>query len=249
MKTKVFTLEEVIQQIHDGQSILFSDLHGGMAADEIIEAMVQKNVKDLTAIAVASGRADEGVGKLITNRQVKKIITTHIGLNKSSAPLMFSGEMEVEFVPQGTFAERIRCGGYGLGGCLTRTGLGTDAQKGKEVITVDGVDYLLEKPIRADVAILHVTKADKAGNAYCAGTSLLCIDYMAMAADLVILEAEEVVEVGELDPEKIIIQAPITNMVYQRQGEKRPLWKSWAKNIEKIKAKEASVIQQNNKGA
>ena len=240
MKKKVFTLEEVLDKINDGASIMFSDLHGGCAADEIIDGMLAKGVKDLTAVGVASGRPDYGMGKLITAHRVKKLLTTHIGLNKSSIDQMFAGEMEVEFIPQGTFAERIRCGGFGLGGCLTRTGLGTQVQEGKQIVNVDGLDYILEKPIRADVAILHATKADKAGNLYCEGTSHLCVDYMAMAADLVIAEVEEIVEIGELDPEKVIVQAPVVDMVYLRQGEKAPLWKSWAAQLAKIKEKEAA---------
>lgn len=240
MKNKVVTLDQVLDKLHDGQSIMFSDCHGGYAPDEIIDGMLKKGVKDLTAIAVASGRPDEGVGKLVTDHRIKKFVTSHIGLNKNSITEMFAGEMEVEFVPQGTFAERIRCGGFGLGGCLTRTGIGTDVEKGKEKVTVDGVEYLLEKPIHADVAILKGTTADTAGNIYCKGTSLLCVDYMAMAADLVIFEVENVVEPGELDPEKVLVQAPIVDMVYVRQGEKNPMWPSWKKQIEKIKAKEAA---------
>lgn len=229
-----------MSKLHDGQSILFSDIHGGYAADEIIDAMLKTDIKDLTAIAVASGKPNEGMGKLIADHRVKKLLTTHIGLNKASIEQMFAGEMEVEFIPQGTFAERIRCGGFGLGGCLTRTGLGTDVEKGKDKVVVDGVEYLLEKPIHADVALLKGTKADKAGNIYCKGTSHLCVDYMAMAADLVIVEVEELVEIGELDPEKIIVQAPVVDMVYVRQGEKNPMWPSWQAQIDKLKAKEAA---------
>ena len=238
MKNKLYNLDQVLEQIHDGQSIMFTDLHGLCAPDEIIDGMLEKGVKDITAIAVASGRPDEGLGKLITAHRVKKLITTHIGLNKSSIQEMFAGEMEVEFVPQGTFAERIRCGGFGLGGCLTKTGLGTEYAEGKEIITVDGEDWLLEKPIHADLAILKATTADKAGNLYTKGTSLLCVDYMGMAADYVIAEVEDVVETGQLDPEKVIVQAPLTDMVYVRTGEKKPLTNSWKKRIAKIQAKE-----------
>lgn len=100
MKNKLYNLDQVLEQIHDGQSIMFTDLHGLCAPDEIIDGMLEKGVKDITAIAVASGRPDEGLGKLITAHRVKKLITTHIGLNKSSIQEMFAGEMEVEFVPQ-----------------------------------------------------------------------------------------------------------------------------------------------------
>ena len=240
MKNKMFSREEILDQIHDGQSILYSDVHGGMAADELIDGILERGIKDLTIIGITSGRANMGMGRLIAEKRVKKVMTTHIGLNKASIEQMFAGELEVEFIPQGTFAERIRCGGFGLGGCLTRTGIGTQMQEGKEVININGVDYLLELPIHADIALLHATKADKAGNLYCRGTSHLCVDYMAMAADLVIAEVEEVVEIGELDPEKIIVQAPIVDMVYERQGEKTPMWPAWKAQIDKIKAKQAA---------
>lgn len=239
LKNKVFTLEEVLEKIHDGQSIIFSDSHGAMGADEIIDGMLEKGVKDLTVIGCSSGRPNMGMGKLIANHRVKKVITTHIGMNKAAIEQMFAGELEVEFVPQGTYAERIRCGGFGLGGCLTRTGLGTKVQEGKEIISIDGVDYLLEKPIRADLAVLHATKADKAGNVYCRGTTHFGVDYSAMAADLVIIEAEEVVEIGELDPEKVIVQAPIVDMIYERQGERAPMYKSWEAQMDRIRAKQA----------
>ena len=181
-----------------------------------------------------------GVGRLIANHQVQKVLTSHIGLNPIARDQMFAGELEVEFIPQGTFAERIRAGGYGLGGVLTPTGVGTDVEKGKQVMHLNGKDYLLEMPIHADLALLKATKADKAGNLYFRLTSICCQDYMAMAADLVIFEVEEVVEIGELDPEKVIAHAPVVDMVYVRQGEKNPVWPSWKAQIEKIKAKQAA---------
>ena len=136
---------------------------------------------------------------------------------------MNSGELEVEFVPQGTFAERIRAGGYGLGGILTPTGVGTVVAEGKQVITVNGRDYLLELPIRADIALLHANKADKAGNLHFRRLNRHAQDYMAMAADLVIVEADELVELGELDSDDIHVPAPIVDMIYVRQGEKKAL--------------------------
>lgn len=234
----MFTLEEVLDKFHDGQTIMFSDLHGEISAEEIITGMIEKNVKDITAVAVASGQPDMGVGRLIANHQVKKILTSHIGLNPLSRDQMFAGEMEVEFIPQGTFAERIRAGGYGLGGVLTPTGVGTDVQNGKQVLNLNGRDYLLEMPIRADIALLKATKADKAGNLNFRLSSICCQDYMAMAADLVIVEVEELVEIGELGPDEIDVPAPIVDMIYVRQGEKRPMYPSWQRQIDKIKAKE-----------
>ncbi len=240
MKQKICTLEQVLDKICDGQTILFSDLHGEIAADEIIDGMIEKGVKDLTAVAVASGQPDMGVGKLVTEHRIKKFLTTHIGLNPNSIKQMFSGEMEVEFIPQGTFAERIRAGGYGLGGILTPTGVGTDVQNGKQLINVDGKEYILEKPIRGDIALLKASKADKLGNLYFRMSNICCQDYLAMAADLVIVEVEELVEIGELGPEDIDVPGPVVDMIYVKQGEKHAIYPSWARQIEKIKAKEAA---------
>ena len=237
MKNKVFSLEEVLEQFHDGQSIMFANLHGMLAAEEIITGLIEKNVKDLTTIATCCGQPDAGLGRLIANHQVKKSITTHIGLNPDGKAQMAAGELEVEFVPQGTFAERVRAGGYGLGGILTPTGVGTIVAEGKQVINIGGKDYLLELPIRADIALLHANKADKAGNLHFRRLNRLAQDYMAMAADLVIVEVEELVEIGELDPDEIHVSAPIVDMIYVRQGEKRPLPNMWKRELERLKAK------------
>ena len=132
LKSKVVTREEALSRIHDGQTIMFGDWHGEFAADEIIDGMLEKGIKDIDAIAVSAGMADQGVGKLIKDHRVKSLITTHIGLNPIAKDQMFAGELAIEFSPQGTFAERIRCGGAGLGGCLTPTGLGTEVEEGKQ---------------------------------------------------------------------------------------------------------------------
>lgn len=243
MKEKVYSLEEVLDKIHDGQRIMFGDIHGEIAPDEIIDGMLEKGVKDITAITLTSGQPGMGVGKLIEDHRVSKIETTHIGLNPFSREQMLAGEMEVDFIPQGTFAERIRAGGYGLGGILTPTGVGTLVQEGKQVMEMNGKKYLLELPIRADVAVLKATKADKAGNLWFRRTSICCQDYMAMAADLVIAEVEELVEIGDLDPDCIDVSAPIVDMIYVRQGEKKPVYPSWKRAMDKIKAKEAEKAQ------
>ena len=237
MKQKIATLDQVLDQIHDGMTIMFGDLHGEISPEEIITGMIEKGVKDITAVSVAAGQPDMGVGRLIANHQVKKVLTSHIGLNPIARDQMFAGELEVEFIPQGTFAERIRAGGYGLGGVLTPTGVGSDVEIGKQVMHLNGKDYLLEMPIHADLALLKATKADKAGNLYFRLTSICCQDYMAMAADTVIAEVEDVVEIGELGPEDIDVPAPIVDFVYPRQGEKRPMYPSWARQKAKAEAK------------
>ena len=181
----------------------------------------------IDAIAVSAGMADQGVGKLIKDHRVKSLITTHIGLNPIAKDQMFAGELAIEFSPQGTFAERIRCGGAGLGGCLTPTGLGTEVEEGKQKLTINGKEYLLELPLRADVALIKATKADTAGNISFRMNSRATNSTMAMAADTVIVEVEEIVEVGELGPEEIDVPAPVIDMIYERTGEKRPMCPMW----------------------
>ena len=240
MKSKVVTREEALSRIHDGQTIMFGDWHGEFAADEIIDGMLEKGIKDIDAIAVSAGMADQGVGKLIKDHRVKSLITTHIGLNPIAKDQMFAGELAIEFSPQGTFAERIRCGGAGLGGCLTPTGLGTEVEEGKQKLTIDGKEYLLELPLRADVALIKATKADTAGNISFRMNSRATNSTMAMAADTVIVEVEEIVEVGELGPEEIDVPAPVIDMIYERTGEKRPMCPMWQRA--KAKAKDMAGL-------
>ena len=151
--------------------------------------------------------------KLIINNRVKKLITAHIGLNPVAGELMNAGELEVELVPMGTFAERIRCGGAGLGGFLTPTGVGTVVAEGKQTIELNGREYLLEEPLHADVAILKAWKADKAGNLVYNRCARNYNPAMAMAADLVIVQAENIVEVGELDPDAIMTPGVLVDMI------------------------------------
>ena len=227
MISKVVSKEEAIAKFHDGQTIMFGDWHGEHSAEELITGMLEKGVKDISAIAVSGGMPDQGLGRLIHEKLVKDLITTHIGLNTEARDQMFEGELNVEFVPQGTFAERIRCGGAGLGGCLTPTGVGTDIEKGKQKLTIDGKEYLLELPLHADVALIKAWKADTIGNIAFRYTGRATNSYMAFAADIVIVEVEELVEVGELGPDDIDVPAPIIDMVYVRTGEKKPFCPMW----------------------
>ena len=199
MKEKVVTLEAALEKFQDGQTIMFGDWHGELSAEEIITGLLEKGVKDIEAIAVSGGMPDQGVGRLINEHRVNKLITTHIGLNPVAGQQMFAGELEVEFVPQGTFAERVRCGGAGLGGVLTPTGIGTDVERGKQRLIIDGKEYLLELPLHADYALCRASICDKFGNFSCAKATKNFNHVMAMAADTVILGAEKVVEIGEVD--------------------------------------------------
>lgn len=241
MRSKVVTKEEALAKIKDGQTIMFGDWHGQITADELIDGVLEKGVKDIAAIAVSAGTPDQGVGKLIAAHRVKSLATTHIAFNPLARDQMFAGELDIEFVPQGTFAERIRCGGAGLGGCLTPTGIGTEVEEGKQKLTINGKEYLLELPMHADVALIKAWKADTAGNIVFRMTSRATNSYMAFAADTVIVEAQELVKVGELDPDEIDVPAPIVDMVYVKTGEKKPFCLVWQKAIEKAKAKAAET--------
>ena len=204
MKNKLVTMEEAVSHVKDGMTVFIGGFLGVGTPEKIIDALIEKGVKDLTVIGNDTGYPDRGIGRLVVNNQVKKVIASHIGTNPETGRRMHTGEMEVELVPQGTLAERIRCGGNGLGGFLTPTGVGTIVQEGKEVITVDGKDYLLEKPLKADVALLNGSIVDELGNIIYAKTTKNFNPMMATAADTVIVFAENLVKAGEIDPEHVM---------------------------------------------
>jgi acetate CoA/acetoacetate CoA-transferase alpha subunit len=207
MRNKIVSVQEAVSHINDGCSIMIGGFLGCGTSEIMMDAIVEKGVKDLTIIGNDTGFETIGAGKLVTSKQVSHIIATHVGTNKQTGIQMASGETKVTLVPQGTLVEQIRAAGMGLGGVLTPTGLGTMVADGKDVITVDGKEYLLEKPVKADVAILKGTIVDKAGNVYFEGTTKNFQQMMAMAADTVIVEAEKLVEVGELDPNMVMTPA------------------------------------------
>ena len=200
---KIITLEEAVDKIKSGMTVMIGGFLGNGSPKKIIDLLVQKPIKDLTIICNDTAMPDVGIGKLIVNRQVKKVLTSHIGTNPITADLMNANEMTVEFVPQGTLAEKIRCGGAGLGGFLTKTGLGTLIAEGKKTMTVNGVEYLLEEPLRADVALICATVGDSMGNLQYSGTSQNFNPLMATAADLVIAEVENLVEIDAIAPEAV----------------------------------------------
>lgn len=197
---KIISIEQAVDKIQDGMTVMIGGFLAVGTPELLIDALVKKGVKNLTIIANDTGYPDRGIGKLIVNKQAKKTIASHVGTNPETGRQMNEGEMEVILVPQGTLAEQIRCGGAGLGGFLTPTGLGTIVENGKEIVTVDGVQYLLEKPLKADVALLLGSKVDKKGNIYYNEATRNFNPMMATAAETVIVQAEELVEVGEIDP-------------------------------------------------
>lgn len=201
---KIVTIEEAISHIKDGMTVMIGGFLAVGTPEKLVDSLVEKGVKNLTIIANDTGFPDKGIGKLIVNKQAKKTIASHIGTNPETGRQMNEKEMDVELVPQGTLAERIRCGGAGLGGFLTETGLGTVIEEGKEKVIVNDKEYLLELPLKADIALLFGSKVDKKGNIYYNQATRNFNPLMAMAADTVIVEAEELLEVGELDPNCVV---------------------------------------------
>ncbi|MDO4744942.1 MAG: CoA transferase subunit A [Bacillota bacterium] len=207
MADKMMTAQEAIADIKDGAVIMVGGFMACGTPEILIDALVEKNVKDLTIICNDAGVPGRGVGKLLTNGQIKTLIASHVGLNPEVAARMNTDveedKLECILIPQGTLAERIRAGGAGLGGFLTPTGVGTIVAEGKQVINVGGRDYLLEEPLNADFALIRGSVTDKFGNTMYNGTTQTFNPMMATAAETVIVGACEVVEIGEIDPNNV----------------------------------------------
>jgi acetate CoA/acetoacetate CoA-transferase alpha subunit len=204
MRNKLLSAEEAVSHIKSGMTIMFGGFMGLGTPETIVDEIVRHRIKDLTIIGNDTAQPGKGIAKLISANLVKKCIVSHIGMNPETGQKMISGEIEVQLIPQGTLIEQIRAYGAGLGGVLTQTGLGTDVQEGKQIINIDGKDYLLEKPLRADVAILRGSIVDISGNIIYFGTTRNFNPVMATAADLVIVEGEKIVAFGEIDPNHIV---------------------------------------------
>ena len=170
----------------------------------VIDALVARSVRNLTLIANDTARPGIGIGKLIAAGSVERLITSHIGTNPQTQQLMLEGRLQVELVPQGTLAERIRAGGVGLGGVLTPTGVGTLVAEGKQTIEVNGRPYLLEPALRADFSLIRAKRADYLGNLEYALTARNFNPLMAMASDKTIAEAEDIVPVGVIAPDVVV---------------------------------------------
>ncbi len=211
--SKIKSLEEVLEKFQDNQVIMIGGFLAAGTPEALVEGLLNKGVRGLTVIGNDTSFPDRGIGRLIVSKQIKKAIVSHIGTNKETGRQMTAGETEVELVPQGTLAERIRSAGAGLGGFLTPTGVGTIVEEGKQKLDIDGRSYLLELPLRADIALLKAWKADKSGNLVYRRAARNFNPLMAMAADLVIVEAEEIVEVGELNPDEVVTPGPLVDII------------------------------------
>jgi len=210
---KQISIEEAVGKIKSGMTIMCGGFLSNGAALKMIDALSKTDVKDLTLITNDTSYDNVGVGKLFTQKKIKKLIVSYIGSNKTSQQQLDSGELEVEFVPQGTLAERIRTGGFGMGGFLSSTGLGTLVAKGKRIIKVDDKEYILELPLHADVALIGASKGDESGNLVYYGTSQNFNPLMASAADIVIAEIDEIVPTGDIRPEAIHTPSVLVNYI------------------------------------
>ena len=200
---RIVSAKEAVSRIKDGATVMVGGFLSCGTPDKLIDALVEQKSKDLTMICNDTSFPNVDKGKLIVNKQVKKVITTHIGTNPETGRQMNAGELEVELNPMGTLVERIRAKGAGLGGILAPTGVGTIVEEGKKTIEVDGKKFIFEKPLGADCALIYGTKVDKFGNVSFSGTTRNFNTVMATAADTVIVQADEIVEC--IDPNEVII--------------------------------------------
>ncbi|NRD78308.1 CoA transferase subunit A [Bacillus sp. BRMEA1] len=201
---EIISIEKAVNLVEDGMTVMIGGFLGVGAPENLIAALIEKDVKSLTIITNDTAFPNKGAGKLIVNKQARKVIASHIGTNPEAGRQMNSNELEVTLIPQGTLAEQIRCAGSGLGGILTPTGIGTEVEKGKQILLVENQEYLLETPIRADVALIRGSIVDKAGNVFYNYSTRNFNPLMAAAADLVIVGAEKIVETGDLDPNMVM---------------------------------------------
>ncbi|MCO6504355.1 MAG: acetate CoA-transferase subunit alpha [Snodgrassella sp.] len=213
MQNKLISTEKIRDFLQDGMSIMFGGFMGCGTPAKIVNTILESGIKDITLIGNDTAFVDTGVGPLINNNQVKKVITSHIGTNRETGRRMIAGEIEVELVPQGTLAERIRSGGAGLGGVLTPTGIGTIVADGKQVLTINDREYLLELPLRADLAIIHAQKADYSGNLIYQYAARNFNPLIATAADTVIAQVDQLVDVGLINPDAVMTPAALIDFI------------------------------------
>jgi acetate CoA/acetoacetate CoA-transferase alpha subunit len=204
-------LEQAIAMIPDGASLMIGGFMAVGTPERVVDEIVRQNKRDLTVIANDTAAPGRGIGKLVGAKLLRKAIVSHIGLNPETQRQMMAGELEVELIPQGTLIERIRAGGFGLGGILTQTGIGTPVENGKQRVEVGGKSYLVEVAIRADFALVQAFLADYLGNLSYALTARNFNPVIAMAANTVIACADNIVPVGVMSPDHVVTPAPVVD--------------------------------------
>lgn len=217
MKEKFITLQKASGFFRDGMTIMVGGFMGVGTPPRLVSALLESGVRDLTLIANDTAFIDTGIGPLIVNGRVKKVIASHIGTNPETGRRMITKEIEVSLVPQGTLIEQIRCGGAGLGGFLTQTGVGTVVEDGKQTLQLDGKTWLLERPLRADLALIRAHHADAIGNLTYQLSARNFNPIIALAADITLAEPDEVVDVGDLLPDQIMTPGAVIDHIVMPQ--------------------------------
>lgn len=214
---KIISAKEAAKFVKDNSTLMVGGFLSCGAPDKLVDALVETNVSNLTLICNDTTYPDVDKGKLIDEKRVKKVIASHIGTNPITGQKMLNKEIEVEILPMGTFVEKIRAYGAGLGGILTPTGIGTILEEGKKIIEVNGKKYIFEEPLGADVAFIYGTKVDKFGNVSYFGTTRNFNTTMAMSADTVIVQADEIVDC--LDPNEVVIPGIFIDYIVKAKEE------------------------------
>lgn len=234
-KSKVVTVEEAMQHCYDGMTVMLPGFVNCGVPQTLIEGLMEAGIKDLNVISNNTSVKGKGIGLLVHDDRIAHITCSHIGSNEETCAKAVAGEINITFVPQGSLCEKVRAGGAGIGGILTPTGVHTPMQDGKQLLEWDaeagkykfveaddvqnGARYILEMPLHADVCFVHAYKADKMGNVVYHRTARNFNQTFATAADFVIVEAEQIVEVGELDPDEIMTPGALVDMVVQAKME------------------------------
>ncbi|MDR6998195.1 CoA transferase subunit A [Neobacillus niacini] len=216
---KITTLEKVMEFFHDGMSLLFGGFGGVGSPPTLIDGILEKGIRNLTLIGNDTGFPHIGIGKIVSQERAVKVIASHIGSNPIAGKLMHEGKLEVEFSPQGILSERIRAGGVGLPGILSDIGMDNEmVAKNKPVMSLNGKDYLVETPLTAEIAIIYAKKADEYGNLIFDKSSRNNNPLVAMAGDLTIVEVEEIVPMGSLNPEEIVTPGVFVDYIIPSKG-------------------------------
>jgi acetate CoA/acetoacetate CoA-transferase alpha subunit len=210
------TLHDAVARIPNGARLMIGGFMGVGTPEGLVDELLCQGKHDLTVIANDSALPGIGIGKLVTAGAVRKVIASHIGLNPETQKKMLAGAMEVELIPQGTLIERLRAAGFGLGGILTPTGVGTVVEEGKRKLEIDGREFLVETALHADFALVQAFVADYLGNLTYALTARNFNPVIAMAGDTVIVEAEHIVPVGMISPDQVMTPAPIVDYLIAR---------------------------------
>ena len=214
---KVISVKDAVAMIPNGASLMVGGFMGVGTPERLIDEIVRQGKRNLTVIANDTAMPGRGIGKLVTAGSLDKVVASHIGLNPETQQQMIAGKLAVDLVPQGTLIERIRAGGFGLGGVLTPTGVGTVVEKGKRKVDIDGKDYLIETAIRADYALVQAFLADYTGNLTYALTARNFNPVIAMATDTVIAAAEHIVPVGVIAPDHVATPSPLVDYLVSNE--------------------------------